>query len=97
MLEVINRGRAKVCGVKPGARGEVDETNPSVRAALLGGVLVDAASVRASLLAEAGGYEALLSENAALKAKLAELEAALAAKAAPAPSPRVPKGAKVEG
>lgn len=96
-MEVVNRHRARIAGVLPGERGEVDEANPTVRAALDAGLLVDAKIAAAEALEVAGGESALLSENAALKAKLAELEAALAAKAAPAPSPRVPKGAKVEG
>lgn len=86
-MEVINRHSARLADVMPGERGTVDETNPTVVAALAARLLVDAKDAAAEALAAAGGESALLDENAALKAKLVELEAALAA-AKPAPAPR---------
>jgi hypothetical protein len=81
MTEVINLSPAKVCGVLPGKSGMVDAENPSAKAALKSGALVDAKAHRAALLASVGGDSALsaaLDEVAALKAKVSELEAALA-------------------
>lgn len=98
MVEVLNLGPAKCCGVLPGKGGMVDPENPSVKAALAAGMLVDAKAHRAALLASVGGDSALsaaLDEIVALKAKVSELEAALAAAKAPAKPAR--GGTKAEG
>lgn len=98
MLEVLNLGPAKCCGVLPGKGGMVSAENPSVKAALASGALVDAKAHRAALLASVGGDSALsaaLDEIVALKAKVSELEAALAT--AKAPAKPVKGGSKAEG
>lgn len=41
MKLVENVSKAKVCGIRPGERGEVDEQNPGVVAALKGGLLAE--------------------------------------------------------
>lgn len=94
-MRVLNRHTARIAGIAPGASEEVDEKNPTVAAAIAQGLLVDAAKEVAAAIAAIGGDSAILDENAALKAKLAELEAALAAAKAPAKPAR--GGTKAEG
>lgn len=91
-MEVINLSRAKCGGVLPGKSGMVDPENPSVKAYLAGGLLVDAKAHRAALLKAAGGDKEL--DDA--RAEIERLKAQLAAQAAPA-APSAPARTKREG
>lgn len=94
-MKAINKHTAKIADIAPGASAEVDESNPTVKLALGAGLLVDAAVEAKRALESVGGDSALVDENLALKAKLAELEASLAKLSPPAPPAR-PRS-KVEG
>lgn len=94
-MRVLNKHKARIAGVAPGASEEVDEKNPTVAAAIAEGLLVDAAKEVAAAIAAIGGDSAIIDENVALKAKIAEMEAALAT--AKAPAKPVKGGSKAEG
>lgn len=74
MIEAINKAKAKICGIAAGSVGKVDETNPTVKAALAAGLIVDVEVERKRLAVALGGPSV---ED--LQARIRELEA-LAAK-----------------
>lgn len=90
-MKAINKHTARIADIAPGATGEVDAENATVKVMLDAGLLVDVEVERKRLVAELGASdaaEALAAENAALKARLAELEAA----ALKTRTPKPPKG-----
>lgn len=90
-MKAINKHKAAVCGIAPGLTGEVDAENATVKVMLVAGLLVDVEVERKRLADELGASDAaesLAAENAALKARLAELEAATLKTRTPKP----PKG-----
>lgn len=74
-MQAINKHTARVAGIAPGESGEVDAENPTVKAMLAAGLLVDVEVERRRLAAALGP-----SEEDKLRARVAELEAALSAK-----------------
>lgn len=107
-MRAVNRHKAAVAGIEPGCAGEVDPENSGIKIFLEAGLLVDADTIVPTLieptldemkvrLTQAEQlHESMGAQLAEARARIAELEAQLAAKAEstptaePASSPEAP-------
>lgn len=77
MIRVVNKNGAPVCGIAPGAEGDVDEKNRGVAGLLAARVLVRAGEVEQAA-EDRASVESLTATNREMAERIAQLEADLA-------------------